>query len=137
MQLYYQFGLFVFSLFEGPGEQFVFTTISILLTLIGFINYRSIRAAQRYAANGNEKYELSKSQVRQLRWLKVTGLMLITGVPSLIIVLPYYLGFNRPSTSSWLWVESCFLNAPGIIYCIQAISVRFSSANKWQWPRYL
>ncbi len=137
MQLFYQMcGLLLFFI-EGSMALLILTIIGIAFTMTGAFNHRSIYLGQEHAANGVEKYELNASQKRQYFWLKVTGFIMVTGLPALCLKMLYMVPYDRISIDFRMWIVGLGLNLPGIIYCIQAVSLRQSRVGKWQWPRYL
>ncbi|MEI7986803.1 MAG: hypothetical protein WCI55_14350 [Armatimonadota bacterium] len=113
------------------------TIAGIAFTVLGAVNHRSIYLEQKYAANRAEKIELSQAQMRQYFWLKVTAIILFTGLPGLCIDLLINLPNNRFSTEFDLWVVFGGLNLPGVVYCIQAVFVRLSIGTTLKLPYFL
>ena len=133
MQLIYQFGL----IFAGSDDEIPFALVSFLLSLIGLALYQKVRAEQRYASNGAERYQFTNSQKKQLRWLKITDISLLTGFPALLSILPFYLRIELPSSQVWIWGERCCFNLPGIIFFLQVIVIRLSRGLAIRLPKYL
>ncbi len=137
MQLFYQMcGLLLFFI-EGSMALLILTIIGIAFTMTGAFNHRSIYLGQEHAANGVEKYKLNSSQKRQYFWLNVSGIIMVTGLPAQSITLLKMVTQERMSFDLSLWIVGLCLNLPGVIYSIQAVFLRHSTVDKWQWPRYL
>ena len=115
----------------------ILTIVGIVFTLTGAFNHRSIFLGQEQAANGVEKYKLNASQKRQYFWLNISGIILVTGLPAQSITLLKMVAQERLSFDLSLWIVGLCLNLPGVIYCIQAVFLRHSTVDRWQWPRYL
>ena len=115
----------------------ILTIGGIIFTVTGAISHRSIYLGQKYAANGVEKYKLNASQKRQYLWLNVSGIIIATGPFALCFTLLNMVPHDVISTDFAMWIVGLCLNLPGVIYCIQAVFLRHSTVDKWQWPRYL